>query len=389
MGLAAARSVPLKMLPFDNKNELLLVLDFDEGTTLERTDAAVRDFEAYLAGVPEVADYHQLCRRWPRPMDFNGLVRHYYLRQGRQCGGAAGQPGGQEEPPAAEPCHRPAACANELQAIADRHRARMKLVETPPGPAGALPVVVAEVYGRPEHRYEDILLGGRHGAGTLGGRAGRGRRRSTCGEAAQQKLIFVADKEKAAAERRQHAARSRRRCRPLLAGSTVGTVRSDDERNPLHDRAARCPSSSAPATADLANIHVKGAARQLVPLGRTGLVEKRRVDQTIYHKNLQRVAYVFAETAGRPPADVVVDVLGRHARTRSRAAAGERSSASATAGSVGRCRRGRSTSGPSSPTAAALPGACRRASRSISRAKGNGRSPWMCSATWGWPSARR
>ena len=48
MGLAAVRSVPLKMLPFDNKNELLLVLDFDQGTTLERSDAAVRDFEAYL-----------------------------------------------------------------------------------------------------------------------------------------------------------------------------------------------------------------------------------------------------------------------------------------------------------------------------------------------------
>ena len=66
MGLAAMRSVPLKMLPFDNKNELLLVLDFDKGTTLERSDAAVRDFEAYLAGVPEVADLHQLRRAWPR-----------------------------------------------------------------------------------------------------------------------------------------------------------------------------------------------------------------------------------------------------------------------------------------------------------------------------------
>ena len=56
-GLAALRVVPLKMLPFDNKNELLLVLDFDEGTTLERTDAAVRDLEAELAKVPEVTDY--------------------------------------------------------------------------------------------------------------------------------------------------------------------------------------------------------------------------------------------------------------------------------------------------------------------------------------------
>ena len=75
------RMVPLKMLPFDNKNELLLVLDFDKGTTLERSDAAVRDFEAYLADVPEVADYTSYVGL-ASPMDFNGLVRHYYLRQG-------------------------------------------------------------------------------------------------------------------------------------------------------------------------------------------------------------------------------------------------------------------------------------------------------------------
>jgi multidrug efflux pump subunit AcrB len=81
MGLAAMRSVPLKMLPFDNKNELLLVLDFDEGTTLERSDAAVRDFEAYLAGVPEVADYTSYVGV-ASPMDFNGLVRTTW----RNCG---------------------------------------------------------------------------------------------------------------------------------------------------------------------------------------------------------------------------------------------------------------------------------------------------------------
>ncbi len=75
MGLAAMRAVPLKMLPFDNKNELLLALDFDEGTTLERTSAAVQDFEAYFAAVPEVTDFTSYVGV-PSPMDFNGLVRH-------------------------------------------------------------------------------------------------------------------------------------------------------------------------------------------------------------------------------------------------------------------------------------------------------------------------
>ena len=107
MGLAAMRSVPLKMLPFDNKNELLLVLDFDEGTTLERSDAAVRDFEAYLAGVPEVADYTSYVGL-ASPMDFNGLVRHYYLRQGDDVAEAADQSGGQEESPSCRAT--PSAC---------------------------------------------------------------------------------------------------------------------------------------------------------------------------------------------------------------------------------------------------------------------------------------
>jgi multidrug efflux pump subunit AcrB len=80
-GLAATRSVPLKMLPFDNKNELLLVLDMEEGTTLERTSAVVQQFEDLLARVPEVTDFTSHVGQ-PGPIDFNGLVRHYYLREG-------------------------------------------------------------------------------------------------------------------------------------------------------------------------------------------------------------------------------------------------------------------------------------------------------------------
>ncbi len=61
-------------------------------------------------------------------------------------------------------------------------------------------------------------------------------------------------------------------------------------------------------------MHVKGDSGQLVPLAELGRWQTTRIDQMIYHKNLQRVAYVFAETAGRPPADVVVDVLVRSQR---------------------------------------------------------------------------
>ena len=304
MGLAAVRSVPLKMLPFDNKNELLLVLDFDKGTTLERSDAAVRDFEAYLAGVPEVADYTSYVGL-ASPMDFNGLVRHYYLRQGDDVAevriNLAGKKNRELQSHAIGLRMR-----NELQAIADRHHARMKLVETPPGPP-VIASVVAEVYGQPDNRYEDLLLAADTVQARLAVEPGVVDV-DQVREAAQQKIIFVTDKEKAALNgiTTEQIAST---LQAVLEGSTVGVVRSNTERNPLRIE-LRLPVDRRTSAADLAKVHVKGSSGQLVPLAELGRWDDtRRVDQMIYHKNLQRVAYVFAETAGRPPADVVVDVL--------------------------------------------------------------------------------
>ena len=303
MGLAAVRSVPLKMLPFDNKNELLLVLDFDEGTTLERSDAAVREIEAYLAGVPEVSDYTSYAGV-ASPMDFNGLVRHYYLRQGDHVAevriNLAGKKNRQLQSHAIGLRMR-----NELQAIVDRHQARMKLVETPPGPP-VIAGIVAEVYGQLDHQYEELLAT----ADTV-----RNRLAMEPGvvdvddsrEAPQRKLVFVTDKEKAALNG-VSTDQIARTLRAVLAGEPVGAVRSGTERNPLQIE-LRLPVGRRSSTADLAKVQVKGETGQLVPLAELGTWETSRVDQMIYHKNLQRVAYVFAETAGRPPADVVVDVL--------------------------------------------------------------------------------
>ena len=307
MGLAAVRSVPLKMLPFDNKNELLLVLDFDEGTTLERSDAAVREFEGYLAGVPEVADYTSYVGL-ASPMDFNGLVRHYYLRQGDNVAelriNLAGKKNRELQSHAIGLWMR-----DKLQEIADRRQARMKLVETPPGPP-VIATVVAEVYGRPDHRYEDILSAAD---------AVRARLAVEPGvvdvddvrEAAQRKITFVTDKEKASLSGIT-TAEIAGTLQAVLQAGTVGLVRSDTERNPLHIE-LRVPVDRRTSPADLAEIQVKGSTGQLVPLAELGRWQTARVDQTIYHKNLQPVAYVFAETAGRPPADVVVDVLADRA----------------------------------------------------------------------------
>jgi len=308
MGLAAVRSVPLKMLPFDNKNELLLVLDFDKGTTLERSDAAVREFEAYLAGVPEVADYTSYVGL-ASPMDFNGLVRHYYLRQGDNVAelriNMAGKKNRTLQSHAIGLRMR-----SKLQEIADRHHARMKLVETPPGPP-VIASVVAEVYGRPDHRYEDILAAADTVRARLAVEPGVVDV-DTVREAPQTKHTFVVDKEKAAINgitTDQIAAT----LQAVLEGSPVGVERNPTERNPLEIK-LRVPLAKRSSTGDLARIEVKGNTGQLVPLAELGRWKTTRVDQVIYHKNLQRISYVFAETAGRPPADVVVDVLSDRAK---------------------------------------------------------------------------
>lgn len=303
MGLGAMRSVPLKMLPFDNKNELLLVLDFDKGTTLERSDAAVREFEEYLSGMPEISDFTSYVGVGS-PMDFNGLVRHYYLRQGDNVAevriNLAGKKNRRSQSHGIGLRMR-----NDLQEIADRHHAKMKLVETPPGPP-VIASVVAEIYGKADHQYQDLL----QAADTV-------RRRLSLEpgivdvddvrEAAQTKMVFVTDKEKAAL----HGISTDQiagTLQAMLEGGTVGLIQSDSERNPLRIE-LRAPIDHRTSEADLARVQVKGATGQLVQLSELGHWEKIRVDQMIYHKNLQRVAYVFAETAGRPPADVVVDVL--------------------------------------------------------------------------------
>ncbi len=303
MGLGAVRSVPLKMLPFDNKNELLLVLDFDQGTTLERSDAAVRDFEAYLTRVPEIADFTSYVGLGS-PMDFNGLVRHYYLRRGDNVAEVRINLAGKKNR-AAQSHEIGLRMRHELQQIADRRHVRMKLVETPPGPP-VIASVVAEVYGQPDNRYEDLLLAADVVRARLAVEPGVVDV-DDVREAPQTKLTFVVDKEKAALNGIS-TSQIADTLTAIVGGKSVGLLRSDTERNPLAIE-LRTPVDRRTSPGDLARVEVKGTGGELVPLSELGRWDNARVNQTIYHKNLERVAYVFAETAGRPPADVVVDIL--------------------------------------------------------------------------------
>ncbi len=144
LALPAVGLVVLKMLPFDNKSEFQVIVDMPAGSTLERTAAALRELGAYVAQQPEVTDY-QAYAGTAAPINFNGLVRQYYLRAGGEVGdlqvNLVDKHHRSQQSHAIATRMRPA-----LQAIGRRHGANVKVVEVPPGPPVLSPIV-AEIYG--------------------------------------------------------------------------------------------------------------------------------------------------------------------------------------------------------------------------------------------------
>jgi multidrug efflux pump subunit AcrB len=303
VALAATRRVPLKMLPFGNRNDFQLVVDTDEGTTLQRTDAVVRRLEQYLRAVPEVADvvsYVGLAA----PMDFNGMVRHYYLRTGPNV--ADLQVNLADRKWRTGTTHEiTLRIRRDLAAIAAAAGARLKIVEPPPGPP-VYATIAAEVYAAPGQDYDDLLAAARAVEARFAAEEGVTDIDSTI-ETPWTRLTFVPDLEKAALNG-VAADQIADVLRIAVEGGQAGTLRVAGERHPL-EIILRLPRPQRSSTEDLSRLHVRGAAGQLVPLAELGLWRRDTVDQTIYHKNLQPVVYVFGEVVGRAPAEAVVDIL--------------------------------------------------------------------------------
>ncbi|MBU2477569.1 MAG: efflux RND transporter permease subunit, partial [Gammaproteobacteria bacterium] len=144
LGLAGAKWVVLKMLPFDNKSEFQILVDMPEGTALERTTQVLGELGQYLRQVPEVRDY-QAYAGISAPINFNGLVRQYYLRSGAHVGDL--QVNLVDKHHRDRKSHEIASAMRApLQEIGRRFDANVKIVEVPPGPPVLSPLV-AEVYG--------------------------------------------------------------------------------------------------------------------------------------------------------------------------------------------------------------------------------------------------
>jgi multidrug efflux pump subunit AcrB len=142
VGLFFTKSVPVKMLPFDNKNEFQVVIDMPEGTTLERTAAVAKEIGIYIAKQPEVLNY-QTYSGTSAPISFNGLARHYDLRKGENVADIQVNLTDKGERDV-QSHHIAMAMRPGIQAIAAKYGANAKVVEVPPGPP-VMSTLVAEI----------------------------------------------------------------------------------------------------------------------------------------------------------------------------------------------------------------------------------------------------
>jgi len=290
MSLFAAKVVKVKMLPFDNKSEFQVVIDMPEGTTLEETAAVTREIGNALASVPEVVNY-QMYVGTSSPYNFNGLVRHYFLRRGRNEADIQVNlvPKGDRKAQSHDIAKR---VRPAVQAVAARHGARVKVAEVPPGPP-VLSTLVAEVYG-PEYRGQIEVA-----------RQVREILEKTEGvvdvdwyvEDDQPKYRFAVDQEKAALNG-VSAEQVAVTLRLAVEGTEVGLLHLPREQEDVPILLRLSPAERSRVEA-LRQIRVVGRQGNLVPLGEVVRVEEESSEKSIHHKNLMPVVYVTADVAGK------------------------------------------------------------------------------------------
>jgi multidrug efflux pump subunit AcrB len=293
VALVPLKAVRVKMLPFDNKSEFQVIIDMPEGATLERTLAVSQEIAAYLRSHPEVLNY-QIYAGTSGPYNFNGLVRHYFLRRGPNVADIQ-----VNLRPVDERSRQSHDIAKEMrgpiQEIARRWGARVKVSEVPPGPP-VLSTLVAEIYGPDYARQQELA------------RQIRDIFEQTPGvvdvdwyvEDPQPKLDFVVEQDKAAL-RGISSADVAQSLAIALGGADVGLMHQPGEREdvPIHVRLDRASRSSAEALRGLyLPARDPAAPGAMVPLGELARLEQKSIDKNIYRKNLRPVVYVIGDVAG-------------------------------------------------------------------------------------------
>jgi len=287
--LVPLKQVTMKMLPFDNKSELQVVIDMPEGCTLEETAALTREMSEYLKTVPEVTDFQSYVGT-ASPYNFNGLVRHYFMRSGSSV--ADIQVNFVSKDKRDNQSHEIAKRLRpELKKIGDRYGASIKVAEIPPGPP-VLSTLVAEIYGPDTNRQIEIA------------KSVKDIFEKTDGvvdvdwfvEDDQRKISFEVDHEKAAASGISTEAIARS-LGIGLSGTGAGLVHMETEKEPV-EIFLRMPIEQRSNLTDLQSLTIPSASGQQVRLAE--LVKKREgiEEKTIYHKNMKKVTYVTGDVAG-------------------------------------------------------------------------------------------
>jgi len=292
MALMGIGWVKVKMLPFDNKSEFQIILNMPEGSALEDTAQCAREIAAAVRVEPEVTDY-EIYAGVSSPFNFNGLVRHYFMRRGANVADvqinlvSKGERKAQSHDIAKR--IRP-----RVTEIATKYGARVAVAEVPPGPP-VLQTLVAEIYGPNE---ESRLALANKVIQVF---------KSTPGvvdtdwyiEADQPKVRFVIDKEKAALNGISAATISET-LRIAVGGMTVDLLHVPRDKEDV-DIFLQLPRASRTTPEELLALRVRSTANPtapLVPLRELIKVEQTNVEKSIYHKNLMPVTYVIGDVAG-------------------------------------------------------------------------------------------
>lgn len=297
--LIVLRLVPLKMLPFDNKNELQVVINMPEGTTLETTDAVVRDFENLLITNQEIVNLNSFVGTHS-PIDFNGMVRHHYLREKQNY--ADIRINLLDKADRTLQTHEIALkLRRSIEDLAKKHGANVFIIETTPGPP-VLSTFVAEIYGKPNASYEQLIDGGKF-VETLLRQLPGAVDIDMSSETPHDKLIYLLDKEKATLHG-INALDVAQTVKLAVNGERVASLHKNNERESYYVQVK--PSEQERSGADkLDEVHVLNKKGSSVSLGEMGTFVSTPQDQPIYHKNLKRVVYVYSEVAGKAPVDIV------------------------------------------------------------------------------------
>ena len=292
MGLVGIGWVKVKMLPFDNKSEFQIILNMPEGSALERTAQAAREIAAAVRVEPEVTDY-EIYAGVAAPFNFNGLVRHYFMRRGAHVADlqfnlvSKGERQSQSHDLAKRVRPR-------VATIAAKYGARVAVAEVPPGPP-VLQTLVAEIYGPDEssrlalaNKVIDIFHQTKGVVDT-----------DWYIEAEQPKAKFIVDKEKAAL----HGISAETISRSLalaVGGDRVDLLHVPREKEDV-EILVQLPRANRTTPQDLLALRVRSTenpTEPLVPLRELVKVEQTVVDKSIYHKNLIPVTYVIGDVAG-------------------------------------------------------------------------------------------